>query len=412
MSTQPSIGHIHPSAQSPNESSAKSRPLADHVGQTTHLHDRITPEAIPQELRDLPQWANWHGDKVIRNSRTGGNGSSTNPATWTTFTQAHKANPRQLVFIFAPDDGLVGLDVDDCRDAETGELDERVLDLLDQFPHIYWEISLSGTGLHGIGYGELPEAQSGKHPKGIGVFHHSRYFVMTGQTVSGHETMGAYGDGLASWYLDHFAPPARTVMVEAITLTLDDHDIIDALHREQNGQGIGPALLAGDNSGYPDYSTARYALANKAAFYSDDPEQVVRILRSSNLFDPANTDRERDRKAKRDAHKALSEYTGPRYAPNYSSAPYLTIVPNADADASQRGYVACIPDHVGSSIFRLRYEVTVSGLATRSLWWMEKELPTGWHADRQWNEDGRGYVFVVWCLNHNPSRLKVAVAKP
>ncbi len=293
----------------------------------------IDPDRIPPALRALDQWANWHEDKVIRNSRTGGNGSSTNSQTWTGFAHAHRADPGRLVFVFAPDGGLVGLDVDHCRNAETGDLDARVTHLIRLFPNLYWEVSLSGSGLHGIGYGELPIETSGNHPEGIGVFHHSRYFVMTGNPLPGYETMGAYGDGLAPWYLEHFASPTKTTPAAPVALTMENHDIVERLRREKDGQGKATPLLAGDHSGYPDYSSARFALANKACFYTDDADQVTRILLTSGLFKTADRDRERERKAHQDATKALAEYTGPRYEPTYTSAPRL-ITPTVAADDS------------------------------------------------------------------------------
>ncbi len=278
-------------------------------------YTKSQPMNIPQTLRDRPQWANWHHDKVIRNSRTGRNGSSTDIKTWSTFAQALKRDPDRLVFIFDRMNGLVGLDVDGCRNAETGEIDARGRALIEHFPHIYWEISLSGTGLHGIGRGVLPAETSGKHPKGIGVFHHSRYFVMTGNVLPGHETLGDFGDGLADWYRELFPPEPQRPASPPPTLTMDDHDIIDRLINEQNGKAR--QLLAGDITGYPDYSSARFALANKLCFYTNDTDLIERIVRSSGLFKDADRDRDRDRKARLEATKVVSEYVGPRYDPAY-----------------------------------------------------------------------------------------------
>lgn len=302
-----------------------------------HQLDKINPENIPQGMRDLAQWANWHHDKVIRNARTGRNGSSTNPATWSPFTQAYKANPYRLVFVFAASGGLVGLDVDHCRNAETGELDKRAATLIARFPDIYWEISLSGTGLHGIGYGALPTETSGKHPEGIGIFHHARYFVVTGKPLPGYETMGAYSNSLATWYRENFTSPDTTTPAASVALRLEDHDLVQRLRNEKDGNGIAGPLLAGDNRGYPDYSAARFALANKACFYSDDPDQIARILRSSELFKDVDSERDRNRKAQQDATKALAEYSGPRYDPSHGTAPKPTVIPNTspnDADSA------------------------------------------------------------------------------
>jgi cell pole-organizing protein PopZ len=216
-----------------------------------------------------------------------------------------------------------------------GALDDRAKDLMARFPDLYWEPSLSGTGLHGIGYGELPTATSGKHPDGIGIFHHSRYFVMMGDPLPGYEIMGSYGDGLLPWYLEHFEKPTQTTSAAPVSLTLNDRDLMARLRSEKNGTGIAGPLLDGDNSGYPDFSSARFALASKVCFYSDDAEQIARILRSSDLFNPKDNDRERDRKALQDARKAVNEYTGPRYAPTYNAGPRLIAPLAAPAELAQ-----------------------------------------------------------------------------
>ena len=161
---------------------------------------------IPPELRAMDQWANWHGDKVIRNCHTSANGSSTNPNTWGSFAQALRRDPDHLVFVFARNGGLAGIDLDHCRNPETGEIESWAQDVVDRFPHVYWEVSLSGTGLHGIGYGALPTEKSGWHPDRIGIFHHSRYFVVTGDALPGHETLGDFGDDLADWCHETFPP--------------------------------------------------------------------------------------------------------------------------------------------------------------------------------------------------------------
>ena len=278
-------------------------------------YPKANPNAIPPGLQVLDQWANWHNDKVIRNSRTGQNGSSTNRNTWSTFAQALKADPDRLGLVFARGGDLVGLDVDGCRNPETGELDERGSALVQRFPNIYWEVSLSGTGLHGIGYGTLPIETSGKHPDPIGVFQHSRYFVMTGKPLPGYETLGAFGDDLTIWYHETFPPESPRPAAAPATLTLDDQDIVGRLRRQNDG-GMAGRLLKGDPCGKTSTSEARFALASRICFYSDDVDQVGRILRASSLWNDKDRDHDRDRKAAHDAQHAASAYSGPRYTPN------------------------------------------------------------------------------------------------
>jgi hypothetical protein len=281
---------------------------------------------IPQALRDQRQWANWHGDKVIRDSRTGRNGSSTNPQTWTSFEEAYRADPTRLVFAFQAENGLVGLDVDGRTDS----------DLMARFPNVYWERSLSGNGLHGIGYGSLPTEKSGAHPADIGAFQHSRYFVMTGDTIPGYETLGAFGDELQTWYRESFPEPKPGHAAPPM-LTLEDQDIVERIRAEKGGGGIGMTLLAGDNAGYPGYSNARFALAEKCCFYSDDAEQVARIVLAAGLFKAADPERDHERKARLDAGKAVATYTGPRYDPDYRREPRLITPPPAAADPDLEG---------------------------------------------------------------------------
>lgn len=293
-------------------------------------YPKSPPNNIPPELRTLRQWANWHGDKVIRNSRTGRNGSSTDSITWSTFAQAVKANPDRLVFVFAPDDEFVGIDVDGCRDAETGQLDARAGALVQRFPTIYWEISLSGTGLHGIGRGVLPDDATGRHPQGIGIFQHSRYFVMTGNVLPGHETLGDFDRvDLAAFYREISPAKPQRPASPAPTLTLDDHDLLERLNREPGGKAA--RLLVGDATGYPDFSTARFALATKMSFYTDDTEQIAQIIRSSGLFKDADDERGRDRKAALDARNAVEQYVGPRYDPAYRTPPSIPSAPPLNA---------------------------------------------------------------------------------
>lgn len=282
------------------------------------------PAAIPHQLRALDQWANWHDDKVIQNPHTGGNGSSTNPNTWSSFTHAVKKAPNRLAFIFTRKCGLVGIDLDHCRDPETGQIEPWAMAIIERFPNVYWEISLSGTGLHGIGRGILPDDASGRHPKGIGIFDDKRYFVMTGHVLPGHETLGDFGDGLADLYREIAPTEPKHPPSPPPTLTLDDHDIVDRLINEQNGKAR--HLLAGDTTGYPDNSSARFGLGNKLAFYTDDIDQAARIIRTSGLFKDGDSERDRDRKAKLDARNALSGYTGPRYDPTRKN-PRLTVIP-------------------------------------------------------------------------------------
>jgi len=293
--------------------------LQNYSAPATDNNHWARPTAHPlAELIDRRQWVA-HENKRPIDPNTGRAASTTDPVTWGTYDMAvamvtvGRANG--IGFVFTPDDPYSGIDVDGCRNAETGEIDARGRGLIDRFPGIYWEISLSGTGLHGIGRGVLPDDAGGRHPKGIGIFDRTRFFVTTGHVLPGHESLGDFGDELIALYQDVAPAPPERHASPAPTLPLDDHDLCERLTHEAGGKGS--RLLAGDRAGYPDFSSARFALATKASFYSDDVDQIAQVIRSSGLFKDGDSERERDRKALVDARQAVTSYSGPRYNPTY-----------------------------------------------------------------------------------------------
>jgi len=62
-------------------------------------------------------------------------------------------------FVFTDDDPIVGVDLDDCRDPETGDVDDAAQDIIKRLDS-YTEVSPSGTGYHVLITGELPEGRN------------------------------------------------------------------------------------------------------------------------------------------------------------------------------------------------------------------------------------------------------------
>ena len=102
---------------------------------TTTPHLAPTFDGIPEELRARPQWVVWRpvrrdGEpkpaKIPYDPRNGTAASTTAPTTWASFAAARAAYETGGYAGAArvlPDDPYVGLDLDDVRDPETGELD-------------------------------------------------------------------------------------------------------------------------------------------------------------------------------------------------------------------------------------------------------------------------------------------------
>src|SRR5271163_1982581 len=90
--------------------------------------------AALKELRALPQWVCWRyeqrGDKLTKppvNPHTGRGASHSNPTHWGSYEQACKRAGRDKLpgigFVLTADDGLTGIDLDECRDPDTGAIE-------------------------------------------------------------------------------------------------------------------------------------------------------------------------------------------------------------------------------------------------------------------------------------------------
>ena len=116
----------------------------------------VTPELdkIPPELKALRHWVCYRPNKVPVNPKTGDNAKADDPDTWGEFDQAvrhweaHKDNGiAGIGYEFSGDDPFVGIDLDKCRNPETGEIESWALEIVRHL-NSYTEVSPSGTGLH------------------------------------------------------------------------------------------------------------------------------------------------------------------------------------------------------------------------------------------------------------------------
>ena len=74
-------------------------------------------------------------------------------------------------------DGLVGVDLDECRDSENGTIDPNARTIITKLDS-YTELSPSRKGVHILLHGALPR---GRRRKGtVEMYEHARYFTVTG----------------------------------------------------------------------------------------------------------------------------------------------------------------------------------------------------------------------------------------
>jgi putative DNA primase/helicase len=146
-------------------------------------------ENIPEELRMTPQWVTWRAmerdggiAKVPHNAVTGRRASVADRRKWCSFEEAVRAlksgNFDGVGFVFSESDPYTGVDLDDCRDPKTGELEGWARTIVDDLSG-YAEISPSGTGVHVIVRGKVPTKGSGR-PE---VYSTKHFFTMTGETL-------------------------------------------------------------------------------------------------------------------------------------------------------------------------------------------------------------------------------------
>jgi putative DNA primase/helicase len=138
-------------------------------------------ENIPEELRQRPQWV-VHKEKVPYIAGGVGRASSTDSLTWRTFEEAVQALQTGrydgIGFVFSSGDPFAGVDLDNCRDPETGELEEwaqKTIKVLDG----YTEVSPSGTGVHIIVRGKAPNKKRGQ----VEAYSSERFFTVTGEML-------------------------------------------------------------------------------------------------------------------------------------------------------------------------------------------------------------------------------------
>jgi primase-polymerase (primpol)-like protein len=149
----------------------------------------INSQGIPKEIIEYPQWIVWKGepkkngkmDRVPYSPITDKKASVKDPSTWSSFEDAlsryEAGGFSGIGFVFTQNDPYCGIDVDSCRNPETGIIEPWAQREIENFQS-YTEISPSGTGVHIITKGELPEG--GRKKGNIEIYDKGRFFTFTG----------------------------------------------------------------------------------------------------------------------------------------------------------------------------------------------------------------------------------------
>lgn len=269
---------------------------------------------IPADLRGLKQWVVWRYEldpdgkrwtKILyRPASPSKKADATDPFSWSDLPTAVGAylkgrdltGPKRIDgigFVFSPDDPYVGVDFDNCLDADGAIVPWA-------YPHImtletYGEISPSGRGVKFIAKGQLPG--KGRRKTGIGpdktgaveMYDQARFFTITGNQLDGQPaTIEDLSEAIVALHDEVFPPkpkPARP-RVTPPPLSVSDQDLLTIARNARNGAGERFASLFdyGNVQGGKTASEADLALCNFLAFYWHDEASVDRMFRQSRLY--------------------------------------------------------------------------------------------------------------------------------
>ena len=253
------------------------------------------PGSVPAELAALRQWVAWRWEerdgkptKPPLNPHSGAYASSTDPLTWGTpqnavrFCQDHQW-AAGVGFVFTKNDPYAGIDLDKCRNPQTGEIAPWAQAIVDYLSS-YTEVSPSGSGVKVFVRATLP---SGVHKGAVEAYDSGRYFTVTGLHVASTprtiQDRDAELQVLYAWLKVNEAtgqpgPPAP------VPVDLDDAALIEKARMAANGAKF-ERLWNGDWSDYPSQSEADLALCSQFAFWTGgERDRIDRLFRQSGLY--------------------------------------------------------------------------------------------------------------------------------
>jgi len=257
-----------------------------------------TYEKIPAYFRGRPQWVNWRYEwrdgkwtkPPLMAKQLGRYASVDNKATWSSFEDAVAAyeNPESQYdgigyAIDVETEQLVGTDLDHYLDDQFQpngftETAKSIVAALNS----YTELSVSGKGLHIYAFGTLPP--DGRRKGSVEMYSSGRYLTFTGVCVPGMpQTVEHRPAEIAAVHAQHIArAPVPTAGPTAVPTRADEE--ILRLARAASTRKKFDALWAGDVSRFDgDDSRADLALCSMLAAYTQDPEQLDRLMRASTL---------------------------------------------------------------------------------------------------------------------------------
>jgi putative DNA primase/helicase len=278
------------------------KPTDEHQEETRPRAPKPIPENVPDELRERSQWVAWRYElrnrewtKVPYNTRTGKRASTNAPETWSTLAEAAEAydetkeEPKGydgVGYVLSKSDPYGAVDLDKCRDPETGAMAEWASEWVEAFDS-YAEVSPSGSGLHVLVRGRAPNRKNQR--AGAEAYSSERFFTVTGDQVSRRRDIPERQE-ILDRFCDKFFPKkqhTREEPTERRPVELADEELLAKARAASKGIGERFAALydQGDFLEHPSHSEARHELLKHLAFWTAwDVPRMARMYEGSTLY--------------------------------------------------------------------------------------------------------------------------------
>ena len=280
-------------------------------------------EQVPGALLSRHQWVAWWGvpgtgerirlpngnltlkplkslrkpHKLPIDPHTGGLAETDRKATWGNYDEAVDAARRFSLtgvgFVFTQDDPFSGIDLDDCRDRSTGELDAWAMEIIEQL-RTYSEVSPSRTGVKLWVCGTLPKGKGNQATCGQGkveMFSQGRYFTFTGQNLDGaHKQIENRQEALSALHSRLFGNRSARTATKSVCsaqkpLSLSDSEMLERARRARNGTKFQRLWDGAWETEYISQSEADMALCCQLAYWTGcDSGRIDSLFRQSGLM--------------------------------------------------------------------------------------------------------------------------------
>ncbi len=226
--------------------------------------------------------------------------SVTNKADWTDLPRAVAAVRRDnwdgIGVVLEKGCGVVGIDLDKCRDPLTAAIASWAQAIIDRF-RSYWEPSASGTGIRIFIRAQLPPGR--RRTGQIEMYDDGRYLTINGNPGPGASRHFAERQAeLDGWHAETFPAPVVHARRASAPTSTDDLTILRRARDARNGAKFVSLYDAGDFAayGYPSGSEARLGLCSMLSYWTGpDPDTIERLFQGSALYREDKWPRERAR---------------------------------------------------------------------------------------------------------------------